>query len=91
MIIDFIIGVMLMGSLFHLSFAIWKVKVLSPFGSSTTANMIYGLFVLCISVGLYLYKNGAQALLDDKLYLGGLFALIYTLIFGLIVTRNRKD
>ena len=91
MLVDFIIGVMLMGSLFHLSFAIWKVKVLSPFGSSIKGNMIYGILVFCISFGLYLYKNGISVLIEDKLYLGGLFALVYTIVFGLIVTRNKKN
>ena len=91
MITDFIIGVMLMGSLFHLSFALWKVKVLSPFGSSTKANGVYGIFVLCISLGLYLYKYGTQSLFENQLYLGGLFALAYTIIFGLIVNRKIKN
>ena len=91
MIINFVIGIMLMGSLFHLSFAIWKIKVLSPFGSSIKSNIIYGIFVLCISLGLYLYKAGIVVLIEDKLYLGGLFALVYTIIFGLIITRKKKN
>lgn len=83
MIIYFIIGVMLMGSLFHLSFAIWNVKVISSFGYSKKANVLYGSLVFCFTIGLYLYKNGLNAMLEDKLYLGGLFALTYTLILGL--------
>jgi len=51
MIIDFIIGVMLLGSLFHLSFGIWKVKVISPFGSTFKSNILYGIFVLGVSIG----------------------------------------
>ncbi len=90
MLINFIIGVMLMGSLFHLSFGIWKVKVLSPFGSSKKSNILYGIFVLCISIGLYIYENGLNKLIHDNLYLGGLFALIYTIIFGLWTTRKDK-
>ena len=90
MIIDFIIGVMLMGSLFHISFGIWNVKVLSPFGSSKKSNLLYGIFVLGISQSLYLYKNGLNELMQDKLYLGGLFALFYTVLFGLWVTGKVK-
>lgn len=90
MIIDFVIGVMLMGSLFHLSFAIWNIEVLSPFGKSIKSNIIYGIFVLLISLSLYLYKYGIDELFQDKMYLGGLFALIYTIIFGLIINRKPK-
>ena len=88
MLIDFIIGVMLMGSLFHISFGIWNVKVLSPFGTSKKSNILYGIFVLGISVGLFIFKNGLNELINDKLYLGGLFALLYTILFGLWVTRK---
>jgi len=91
MVIDFIIGVLIMGSLFHISFAIWNIKVLSPFGSSNKSNTFYGIFVLCISVGLYLHKNGLNNLLQDKLYLGALFALLYTIVFGLWTTRKKKN
>ena len=90
MFIDFIIGVMLMGSLFHISFGIWNVNVLSPFGTSKKSNILYGIFVLGISVGLYIFKNGLNQLINDKLYLGGLFALFYTIAFGLWVTRKVK-
>ena len=90
MIIDFIIGVMLMGSLFHISFAIWNTEVLSPFGSSKKSNIFYGIFVLCVSISLYLYKNGLGELLQDKLYIGGLFALFYTILFGIWTNRKRK-
>jgi len=40
MIIDFIIGIMLLGSVFHLSMAIWDVRVISPFGKSKKANVL---------------------------------------------------
>ena len=90
MIIDFIIGVLLMGSLFHISFALWNTKVLSLFGSSKNSNLVYGGFVLIISIGLYLYKHGINEMIQDKIYLGGLFALFYTILFGLWVNRIRK-
>ena len=91
MIIDFIIGVMLMGSLFHLSFAIWNMKVLSPFGKGIKQNIAYGIFVFLVSVGLYLYKYGMNELAQDKMYLGGVFALIYTVILGLWINRKQKE
>lgn len=89
MIIDFIIGVMLMGSLFHLSFAIWRVAVLSPLGSSPKSNAYYGTLVFCLSIGLYLYRHGWQELIRDNLYLGALFALVYTILFGLWTNRKK--
>lgn len=90
MIIEFVAGVLLMGSLFHLSFAIWDVRVLSPIGSSKISNIIYGTFVLLVAVGLYIFQNGVNALFQDMLFLGGLFALGYTILFGLWVNRNRR-
>lgn len=91
MIFEFIIGVMLMGSLFHLSFAIWNIKVLSPFGTSKKSNIYYGILVLSISIGLYGYKFGLNELLHDKIYLGALFALLYTIIFGLWTNRKASS
>ena len=89
MILDFIIGVTLLGTLFHLSFAIWKIRVLSPFGSSVGANICYGIFVLAVSVSLYLYSHGLNQLLQDNLYLGGLFAIAFMIIFGVLVNRKK--
>lgn len=89
MIIDFAIGVMLLGSLFHLSMAIWNVRVISPFGKSKKANILYGILVSCITVGLYLYKKGFDSLIHDYLYLGGIFAILYTVGLGLWVNRKK--
>ncbi len=65
MIIDFIIGIMLLGSMFHLSMAIWDVRVISPFGMSKKANIAYGILVSCITIGLYLpkprYRNAFES------------------------------
>jgi len=88
MFIEFVIGVLLLGSLFHLSFGVWSIKVLSPFGSSKRSNVSYGTFVLGISLGLYLFERGLTVLVDDYLYLGGLFAIAYTVVLGLWVTRG---
>lgn len=49
-----------MGSLLHISFAIWNVIVISPFGSSNKLNTSM-----------------------KYLYLGAIFAILYTIIVGL--------
>jgi len=90
MIIDFIIGAMLLGSIFHLSMAIWDVRVISPFGMSKKANIAYGILVSCLTIGLYLYKNGLDAMLNDYIYLGGIFAVAYTIILGLWTKRKES-
>ncbi len=89
MILDFIIGLLLMGSLFHLSFGIWRIETLSPFGTSSKSNIWYGILVLGISLGLFLYQHGFTGLLENGMYLGGLFALLYTVIFGMWYTRQK--
>jgi len=91
MIIDFIIGIMLLGSIFHLSMAIWDVRVISPFGMSKKANIAYGILVSCITIGLYLYKNGIDTMLNDYIYLGGLFAVVYTVLLGLWTNRSENQ
>lgn len=91
MFIDFMIGVFLLGSLFHLSMAIWNVKVISPFGISKKANIAYGISVLCFTIGLYLYKNGLHTMLKDYIYLGGIFAVAYTVALGLWSNRIGKQ
>ena len=90
MIINFIIGIMLLGSMFHLSMAIWDVRVISPFGMSKKANIAYGILVSFITIGLYLYKNGLDVMLNDYLYLGGIFAVVYTVVLGLWTNRKGK-
>lgn len=88
MIIDFIIGVLLLGSLFHLSFALWNIKVVSPFGASKQSNAVYGFSVLIISVALFVYNHGLEALLQNGIYLGGLFAVFFTIGLGSLINRN---
>jgi len=89
MIVDFIIGIMLLGSLFHFSMAIWNVRVISPFGMSKKANIAYGVLISFITISLYLYKNGLQKMLNDYIYLGGLFAIVYTVLLGLWINRTK--
>jgi len=75
MVWDFVGGVLLLGSMLHLSFGIWEVPMISPFGSSARANVLYGSFALLVSLGLYGYRHGTEAIGGDGLLLGGLFAI----------------
>ena len=81
--LDFVTGVLLLGSLLHLTFGLWRTKMISPFGSSNTANILYGIFVLSISVSLYIYQYGIAGLLQNYVILGGLFAILYAVVFGI--------
>lgn len=89
MIIDFIIGVLLLGSLFHLSFALWDIRAISPFGTSKRSNLAYGFFVLLISISLFVFNHGLKELLQNGMYLGGLFAVFFTIGLGLLVNINK--
>jgi hypothetical protein len=81
-IIDFAIGVLLLGSLLHLTFGIWRVRMISPFGFSGPSNILYGVFVLSAAVGLYFYQHGLSRLAQDYIMLGSLFAIAYAVALG---------
>lgn len=81
-VIDFIIGLTLINSIPHFVLGIWKGRMLSAFGFSNTANIIYGLLNFVISISLFLNKYGMDGLLENGIYLGALFVLISYFIVG---------
>ena len=81
-IIDFFIGLTLMNAMPHFVLGVWKGRMLSGFGVGDTKNIIYGLMNFTISVGLFLYKYGSEALLNNGIYIGALFVLIIYFLTG---------
>jgi len=63
MIVNIIIGISLIGGLMHIAIGLMNKKVRSPLGSSRKSNLIYGLFLVSLSGGLYLYTSGLNELL----------------------------
>jgi hypothetical protein len=86
-IIDFLIGLTLVNTLPHFVLGIWKGRMMSLFGFSPTANIIYGLFNLAISLALYLWQYGWQHLIENEMMLGGLFVIVGYFVLGKICYR----
>lgn len=80
--IDFIIGATLMNAMPHLVLGIWKGRMFSAFGFGNKQNIAYGLLCLIISLALFIYKYGADKILDNEIYLGALSLLIIYFITG---------
>ena len=72
MIIDFVIGIMLLGSLFHFSMAIWNIRVISPFGMSKKSY--YWVYVSAALKGKYVaiedIGNGIWRVFFRNVFLG---------------------
>ncbi len=83
MVLDFFVGVILLGSMLHLTFGLWRVPMISPFGRSNGANILYGCLVLTLALGLYIYAHGLAALMQNAVMLGGVFAIAYAVVLGL--------
>lgn len=81
-IIDFIIGLTLINTIPHFVLGIWKGRMLSAFGFSNTANILYGIINFVVSISLFLYKYGPEGLLNNGIYLGALFVLISYFLVG---------
>lgn len=81
--IDFIIGATLMNPMPHLVLGIWKGRMFSAFGFGDKQNIAYGFLCLAISVGFFIYKYGADKILENGIYSGAL-----TLLFIYFVTEQ---
>ena len=75
-IIDFIIGMTLMNGMPHFVLGIWKGRMFSIFGFGTVKNILYGLLNFAISLGLFIYRHGAEQLLKNGIYAGALVLLL---------------
>lgn len=87
-VVDFFIGLTLVNALPHYILGIWKQPMLSGFGLGNLKNIVWGLTNVGISVGLFLYKYGLQALLENGMYAGGLLVVV-TFLFTAPFWRNK--
>lgn len=87
-IVDFFIGLTLINSLPHFVLGIWKARMLSLFGFSNAANVLYGVMNFVISISLFLYSYGVKGLLQNGIYAGALFVLVSYFIVGKLCYNN---
>lgn len=81
-VIDFLIGATLMNAMPHLVLGIWKGRMLSAFGFGDKQNIAYGFLCLFLSLGLFIYKYGAAAILQNGIYSGALVLLLIYFVTG---------
>ncbi len=85
----------MMNASFHMVLGIWKQRMLTSIGFGNTKNIIYGFINAAISIGLFLYSYGFEALMQNGIYVGALlFFVIITLggkVFYNIFTKPEKD
>lgn len=75
-IIDFLIGLTLMNAMPHFVLGVWGGRILGGFGFGNKQNIAYGLLNFVISVALFIYKYGPEAILENGIYAGALFILV---------------
>ncbi len=80
--IDFIIGATLMNAMPHLVLGIWRGRMFSAFGFGDKQNIAYGFLCLAISVGLFIHQYGAEAIIENDIYLGALVILLIYFVTG---------
>lgn len=81
-VLDFFIGLTLVNALPHFVLGIWKGRMLSGLGFGDRANIAYGILNFAISVGLFLYGYGIDGLLENGMYVGGLFVVVMYFLLG---------
>jgi hypothetical protein len=86
-IIDFLIGLTLVNALPHFALGVWKGRMLSAFGFGDKQNIAYGFLNTAISLGLFAYKYGFAAILENEMYLGGLFVVVAYYVVGPTLNR----
>jgi len=77
-IIDLLIGLTLMNTMPHYILGIWKVRMISGFGTGSARNILWALFNFFLSVGLFVYAYGFGAFAANGIYAG---AVLLQLIF----------
>jgi len=80
--IDFLIGLTLVNTIPHFVLGVWKGRMFSAFGFGNIQNIAYGLLNFVVSTSLFLYKYGFDGLIENGIYLGGLFVIISYFILG---------
>jgi len=90
--IDYMIGLFAANAIPHFVIGVSGIRFLSLFGYSGKANIAYALFNTVMSLGLYLYTYGTEALAEHGMYLGTLSILFsYFAIMHILHRRWHLD
>ncbi len=80
--IDFLIGLTMVNTIPHFVLGIWKGRILGAFGFGNKQNIAYGILNFIISISLFLYKYGFDGLLENGIFIGGMFVVVSYFIVG---------
>ncbi len=75
-ILDLLAGFFLMNAMPHFVLGVWKGRMLSLFGMSPTANIVYGLLNFVVSLSLFSWVHGLSGLAEHGIYGGALAVLL---------------
>jgi ATP/ADP translocase len=89
--IDFVIGAALMNAMPHFVLGTWKGRILSAFGYGNTQNIMYSMVNFLIAIGLFVYKYGGQAIMENGIFAGALTVLLIYYLAGPIIYRIFKQ
>lgn len=77
-LLDFLTGFFLMNAMPHLLFGLYKIRMLSLFGFSPSANLAYFGFNIVVALLLFHLQHGIQMLFSNGIVIGaGTMLLIY--------------
>jgi len=79
---DFFIGFFLMNAMPHFVLGVWQGRMFSGLGFGNLQNILYGLINFALSIGLFAWKHGLEALPEHPIYLGACTILIIYFITG---------
>ena len=81
-IIDFLIGLTMVNAIPHFVLGVWKGRMLSLFGFGNKQNIAYGVLNFILSFSLFHYKYGIDSVLENGMFVGGMFVVIAYFIIG---------
>ncbi len=91
-LIDFFIGFFLMNAMPHLLFGLYNVRMISAFGLSPLANLIYSFVNVTVALVLFHLQYGMQSLASYGIILGaGTVVVLYLLTGRFFYNLLRKD
>lgn len=86
--IDFIIGLTLMNAMPHFVLSVYRGRMLSLFGYTPRANLIYAVFNVLVAAGLFLYKYGTAQFWENGILVGACFTLLMYFLTGRFFYRT---
>jgi hypothetical protein len=84
-LIDFLIGALLVNAMPHLIFGLTNTHFLGMFGYSPKGNITYAVLQFMLSLVIFSYNYGVDALLENGFLIGAVTVLLLYFIFGKIL------